>query len=301
MKNRRDKSIIFKFSIFAVLLVVMSSHINKMENYASTQKVSVEETTKKKPVGHKIDGAEYHEELWEKKRVIAADNGGGSGEGGGAKGKNTKEIGNNGTYNDAGGVFGKSAGKLIGSGDTENKSGKGSEVKAETKVKETQKYYDSPGYIEETKTKETVRYTIEYVETVAPTAQIEDVFQKENSITPTAKYIEPEERIFETEDVGSKGGDDPEKDPDMAGSDADEENAGNAYETGKYQKETEGEFAGKKIFEFERNGDIGINPDGTSIKNVNKLLVGAVSLLLLLGGLTFVIGSKDIVNKKNYF
>ena len=37
-------------------------------------KMSTEETTKKKPHGHRVAGSEYQEELWDKFSVIAADN-----------------------------------------------------------------------------------------------------------------------------------------------------------------------------------------------------------------------------------
>ena len=105
----------------------------------------------------------------------------------------------------------------------------------------------------------------------------------------------------EEDGKGTKGGDDAEKEQDMTGDDGLNESEGNADERGKYQKETVGEYAGKKIFELERNGDLGLNPEHLSVTNMKGLVSAVMTLLFLLGALTFVIGTKDKINRNNYF
>lgn len=100
-------------------------HAEEDSYYAATVIKSFE-TTKKRTVGHKVEGAEYYDELWDKFSVIAVDNGGGSGEGGGAGDSNSSNAGNGGAYEDAGGIFGQAAGVGQGSGSTKNQSGVGS-------------------------------------------------------------------------------------------------------------------------------------------------------------------------------
>ena len=114
------------FIFVMLILSIFLPYVNNDLYLAATVVAVPTETKKKKTVGHKVEGAEYNDELWGKFRVIAVDNGGGSGEGGGAGDSNTSNAGNSGSYNDAGGTFGDAAGVGLGSGNTKNKSGEGS-------------------------------------------------------------------------------------------------------------------------------------------------------------------------------
>ena len=446
--------------------------------YVAATVATTTETTKKKTVGHKIEGAEYYDELWNKFSVIAIDNGGGSGGGGGAGDNNASNAGNSRTYNDAGGTFGQAAGQGLGTGNTANQAGTGSgtsggttgSVKADTlralkaqieesraeslkrvletakdiesvsasiaeresiqssiqkrlqqesiKAKiaqpEAQKQHETPVYIEQT-TRKNMPLEIRK-ETSSPTSAANTPKQTEDRSVPTSRYverveyrdvkieptpvyeeqfdllehievqtivvseiepgdfvaetnaknlitnnvsqttinrptsaaaetvretqieqtlevfdsplIEEESTIVEEESTvdesieqttqneskadenkttfdeedgrGSKGGEDAEKEEDMTGDDGENESLGNANDRGKYHKETEGENAGKKIFELDRNGDLGLNPEHLSVTNMKGMMTAVISLLFLLGALTFVIGTKDRKNN-NYF
>ena len=108
-----------------LLLSLLIPYANKDSYYAATIVVAPTSTKKNKTVGHKIEGAEYYDEMWDKFRVIAVDNGGGSGEGGGTGDSNASNAGNSGSYNDAGGTFGQAAGVGLGAGNNQNTSGEG--------------------------------------------------------------------------------------------------------------------------------------------------------------------------------
>lgn len=128
--NKKLKTFISFFILVIVLLSIVLPNISENEYYAAAVRIidisaTTKETTKKKPHGHKVEGAEYHEELWNKFSVIAADNGGGSGEGGGAGDSDAKNAGNAGEYDEAGGTFGDAAGIGQGSGNMQNVSGEG--------------------------------------------------------------------------------------------------------------------------------------------------------------------------------
>ena len=113
--------------------------------------------------------------------------------------------------------------------------------------------------------------------------------------------VDENKTTFDEEDGrGSKGGEDAEKEEDKTGDDGENESLGNANDRGKYQKETEGEHAGKKIFELDRNGDLGLNPEHLSVTNMKGMVFAVIMLMFLLGALTFVIGTKDRKNN-NYF
>ncbi len=495
----KKKKIKIFMSFFVVAMILLSSFMtlfNEDAYYAAT--VYKTETTKKKTVGHKMEGAEYYEELWDKFSVIAADNGGGSGEGGGAGDNNASNAGNSGAYNDAGGIFGQAAGVGQGTGNTKNQSGTGSgstggstgsvtadayrklksdieESRAESlaKVLETaknaesvaasiaareseqasiqkrlrqesirasieaeelqrQRIFETPVYVEpqvrnntyvadiETRaptmarrdsygaydnkippsrsrttprTKEVeqpksniivreetiapnandVTYydlnsispsvneiavnqydnnvmvplpteVVEYqenneaniptgasqvvendinaptsaleqinteiVETVATLETFDSPIMKEETSIIVEEEIMTETYISQTETQqysdeengkGSKGGQDEEADEDMIGNDGQNESQGNADERGKYQLETEGEYAGKKIFELKQNGNIGFEPEHLSVAGLKNFMMSGITLLLMVGALLFIVGSEDNKRKNNYF
>ncbi len=124
MLNFKVKKLLSVFSVSILLLSFVLPYVNN-ESYLAATAVA-ESTSKKKTVGHKMEGAEYYDELWDKFSVIAIDNGGGSGEGGGAGDNNASNAGNNGNYNDAGGTFGQAAGVGTGTGNQQNQGGVGS-------------------------------------------------------------------------------------------------------------------------------------------------------------------------------
>lgn len=466
MKIKQLKNFTLYFLSIVLLLSFVLPQINNTTYLAATVAKSTTETTKRKTVGHKIEGAEYYEELWDKFSVIAIDNGGGSGEGGGAGDKDASNAGNSGAYSDAGGTFGQAAGQGLGTGNTANQSGTGSgttgkttgsvkadalrslkarieesraesiqkvietaknaesvlasiaeresiqnsiqkslqqeSIKAKIVQAETQKQYETPVYIEE---------TIRFVETSAardethsPTSAARETASNEDRVMPTSRLIEQieessirptprqieiydsyeekvetrvlsefepgdfvtmtnarnritnnieqtivnsptsekveetmlestmeifdhpiveeESTIVETEtsgikeetkeaenkDVaeteegkGSKGGQDAEKEEDMTGDDGKNESQGHADNKGQYQLETKGEHAGKKIFELDRNGNLGLDPEHLSVTNMRGLVTAVLTLLFLLGALTFVLSTKDNSKKNNYF
>ena len=100
---------------------------------------------------------------------------------------------------------------------------------------------------------------------------------------------------------GSKGGKDAEKLEDLEGDEGKTESEGHANERGKYQLETEGEYAGKKIFELEQNGNLGINTEHLSVTNMKGIMSSVLTLLFLLGALLFVLSTRDKSNRNNYF
>lgn len=91
-KNKTKK--IYKNNLLLVLIVFALITINLFPfvSYSSNVVIPIipTETTRKKPIGHKIAGAEFHEYYWEKHRVITAEGEGGSGSGGGSN-KSAKE------------------------------------------------------------------------------------------------------------------------------------------------------------------------------------------------------------------
>lgn len=450
MNLHNFKKFISCFIVEVLILAFLLPNFDNLGYIAATVVNSTTATTRRKPVGHKIEGAEYYEELWDKFSVIAIDNGGGSGEGGGAGDNNTSNAGNSGNSQDAGGTFGEAAGQGLGTGNVANQSGTGSgnrggstgSVKADAlralKAKieesraeslkrvletannvesvaasiaeresiqssiqkrmqqesirarivqaETQRQYETPVFIEETT--RTIRNLETRAEISAPTSVSNyRITISERDLTPTPVYVEEfnplveaaetvaisdvepgdfvqvtnakssvttninqtvvnsptsaenevsneavtettletfdspiveeettkeieseenetnkDEKIADEEDgKGSKGGQDAEQDEDLTGDDGENESMGMAEEQGQYQKETEGEFAGKRIFELDRNGDLGLNPEHLSVTNMKGLMTAVITLLFLLGALTFVIGTKDKIKKNNYF
>lgn len=486
--NKNLKMLISYFILIVIFLSLVLQQTDDDLYYAAptlkaaTTKKTTTETTKKKTVGHKVEGAEYYDELWDKFSVIAVDNGGGSGEGGGAGDSDAQNAGNSGAYNDAGGVFGQAAGVGQGTGSKQNQSGTGSgttggstgsvtadalrklradidESRAESlaKVLETaanaqalaasiaarekeqesiqkrlkqesikasieaaelqrQMFFETPVYVEaatlrntyvadvETRIPTSVRRVDNFgafdnkvppsrTPTMPRTKAVEpsksNVIIKEetlspklnditiydaNSIVPSenssvqddntnyisiptavnteAKYEnndiniptsaaqdytevtetiatletfdtpiideptslvveeeitteaytvkqETEEFSDKEEGKGSKGGKDAEADEDMTGDEGENESMGNADEKGKYQLETKGEFAGKKVFELKQNGNIGFEPEHLSIAGLKNFMTSVLTLLMMIGALLFVFSTKD--KNKGYF
>ena len=153
------------------------------------------------------------------------------------------------------------------------------ETMAETMPETTLKVFDAPIIEEETSAAES------------------EVASQES-----AEETEEKKEISDEEDgKGSKGGEDAEKEEDMTGDDGENESLGNADNHGKYHLETEGDYAGKKLFELERNGNIGLDPEHLSVTNMKGMMTAVMTLLFLLGALTFVLGTRDKIKKNNYF
>ena len=455
--NKKLKTFISFFILIIILLSIVLPKVNEDEYYAATLKAnaasSTKETTKKKSHGHKVEGAEYHEELWDKFSVIAADNGGGSGEGGGAGDSDAKNAGNAGEYDEAGGTFGGAAGIGLGTGDTKNLSGEGAgnrggstgsvtadalrqlrinieesraesiakvlesavnaesvaasiaerereqesiqrkmqqeSVRARLAARRTDNFGAYDNKVPPSRNYTTARETIEVSEPRAnvivseetfspvnnnitlydgnntipsevntevydnyisiPMTETVATFYENNSIdvpttirdtenqyekmstqatletfdTPlvyeeTSTIIE-EETVTEanttevttkeeteslsdeTEGKGSKGGKDAEADEDLTGKDGENESQGSAEEKGKYQLETKGEFAGKKIFELKQNGNFGFEPEHLSVAGLKNFMTSVLTLLMLIGALLFIVSTKDKNGKGSYF
>ena len=88
-KYKHTKNVVFSIILVLILLFL---NIFPLMTYSSSQVIPIipTQTTKKKPIGHKIAGAEFHEYYWEKHRVITAEGEGDSGSGGGSN-KSAKE------------------------------------------------------------------------------------------------------------------------------------------------------------------------------------------------------------------
>lgn len=436
MVFKKAKTLILVSLIISIALSVLLSKTTDDSYYAATV-LGTTETTKRKTVGHKIEGAEFHEELWDKINVIAADNGGGSSEGGGAGDSNSSNAGNKGAYSDAGGTFGEAAGVGLGTGNKANQSGTGSgvsggstgsvvadalrkmkadieESRAESiaKVLETakdaesvaasiaeresiqasiqkklqqesiknkiaqaefQKQYETPVYVETTTRKITYESSKEITEPnvvnnvkyydldnkmpvkndnstvydnndIVPSEMNVYDYDQANLLQPTTRKVDDysdstvekptgEEKQVESqvtnetietfdspiieeetttdnknqelsdveEGKGSKGGKDAEADEDMTGNDGENESMGNANDRGKYQQETEGEYAGKKVFELKQNGNLGLDPEHLSVTGLRGLVSAVITLLFLLGALLFVLSTRDRFKRDNYF
>ena len=75
----------------------------------------------------------------------------------------------------------------------------------------------------------------------------------------------------------------------------------NPNDKGELKEESEGEFAGKKIFEIDVNGDIGLDPEHLSITNMKGMMAAVITLIFLLGALIFLNDTKDSIKKNSYF
>ena len=88
---------------------------------------------------------------------------------------------------------------------------------------------------------------------------------------------------------------------DTDGNDLISEIVGFAKDDGQFYKENEGDHAGAKIFEFDRNGSIGIDDDHISVSNMKGFMTFFLFAAFSLGGLSFFMATRDIRSKNNYF
>ena len=423
-------------SVFIVSIIILSFLVPDLlvgEIVAATVGSSTE-TTKKKPVGHKVPGGTLHEKLWEKYNVIAADEGGGNGQGGGASNKShennssivdvlkklkeeidesraeslakiiesaliasseaqsveydedglltvLKSVQSESVKNlfgsvyqtsqiqDRAGVVGPKVVEVI---ETKSINPTADETEDETLKKETVKISDiEPGdFVEETtvkqrltstyvsiekptSAKQTLTSTYEnianptsekqtvtssYVNIFRPTTEktsydeistvysetyevfdfpiveeetqplTEELSSEVSDYNETEPVVEAEEKkeessavVEDDEGSGSKGGKDPEAYEDKRGDEAENESKGQALEKGQLRSESEGEYAGFKVFELETNGKIGFNPDSLAVTNIRGVMIASSILLLSLGALTFIFSTFDLNKKNSYF
>lgn len=127
MSQKKLRKLLKTIIVSLVLVSILMPSFNCVISYAAKviNKGDLTETTRRQTVGHKIEGAEYYDEIWDKFRVIAVDNGGGEGEGGGAGDGANATAGNGGYGNSMGGYGGSAAGFGQGVGSTYNQSGTG--------------------------------------------------------------------------------------------------------------------------------------------------------------------------------
>ena len=102
----------------------------------------------------------------------------------------------------------------------------------------------------------------------------------EQSLEETTKKKETETI---DEEQGEDGGKEPDEDEDLFGDDLENESRGSANDKG------------------ELKGDIGLDPEHLSITNMKGMMAAVITLIFLLGALTFVNDTKDSIKKNNYF
>lgn len=156
------------------------------------------------------------------------------------------------------------------------------------------KSIDSPTAEYKYKETETITSTVEETLEVYESPNIESI--------ESAPLRDAEADNIETyEGMGSKGGKDAEADEDMSEEAGKEESAGNAKERGKSQAENYGKNGGKKIFELDRTGNLGINPDRTPVTDGKVATIFAGSLIFILGVASYLLSMRDKKDKRNYF
>ena len=96
-------------------------------------------------------------------------------------------------------------------------------------------------------------------------SEVSDYNETEPVVEAEEKKEESSAVVEDDEGSGSKGGKDPEAYEDKRGDEAENESKGQALEKGQLRSESEGEYAGFKVFELETNGKIGFNPDSLCI------------------------------------
>lgn len=332
------------------------------------------ETTKERS-GFKLEGAVFHDELWEKYRVIAPEGGGANGEGGGASGINADSAGNSGSGNSSGGIMGSAAGMGTTGSKTADQIRAVQEaireskeierqreletardrIKASESIKERESIQESikkriaqesvKSKIIAATPRETIVVRTELVEPEitqeeivptsraniiivdsepeiieSPTSNVYEMTMQsieenspmesyfESSLQKEAEYIA--QSIEESESVrmsmaldkkGAKGGVNPESETDKSGDDDNEESMGIARDEGMYQLEITGDHAGKRVFLFDTNGNIGFDKDRLTVSSIRWLMKTLIIALFVIGALVFIISSKDKKPKKGYF
>lgn len=88
---------------------------------------------------------------------------------------------------------------------------------------------------------------------------------------------------------------------DSDGKDLISETMGFAKDDGQFYKENEGNNAGTKIFELDRNGSIGFDEDHISVANIKGFMSFFLFAAFGLGGLSFFMATRDVRSKNNYF
>lgn len=88
---------------------------------------------------------------------------------------------------------------------------------------------------------------------------------------------------------------------DTTGKDLISETMGFAKDDGQFYKENEGNNAGTKIFELDRNGSIGFDEDHISVANIKGFMSFFLFTAFGLGGLSFFMATRDVKSKNNYF
>ena len=88
---------------------------------------------------------------------------------------------------------------------------------------------------------------------------------------------------------------------DKGGNDSVGNTFGTAKDNGEFYKENEGDHAGVKIFELDRNGNFGFDEDHIGVSNIKGFMSFFLFAAFGLGGLTFFMATRDIKSKNNYF
>lgn len=85
------------------------------------------------------------------------------------------------------------------------------------------------------------------------------------------------------------------------GDDLISETIGFAKDDGKFYKEKEGDHAGAKIFEFDRDGSLGLNDEHIAASNMKGFMSFFIFAAFGLGSLSFFMAIRDVKSKNNYF
>lgn len=147
-------------------------------------------------------------------------------------------------------------------------------------IRETIKTFDKP--IVETKAKETKREPADAI--------------KESSIQELVKEIQREQMIEE-----GSGGENPEEDVDKRGEHTKEARKGEGNDEGFLKMETKNDQKGKKIFEIDNIGNLGLTDEYISISNTKTMALLASFALFIIGSIIHLFRQIDFRNKRNYF
>ena len=88
---------------------------------------------------------------------------------------------------------------------------------------------------------------------------------------------------------------------DTDGKDIISETMGFAKDNGEFYKENEGDYAGVRIFELDRNGGFGFDEDHIGVSNIKGFMSFFLFAAFGLGGLSFFMATRDVRSKNNYF
>lgn len=159
----------------------------------------------------------------------------------------------------------------------------------EASVTQEYEYYDAP------------QVETSAVETTAPSKtpydDIESSIRESESIKES---MEQETTIVESEDPSS-GGEEPEKKEDKKGESDSEKKEGEAEDKGELHMAKYDEFKGKRVFEIETVGNIGLTSEYLSILSTKTLMLLVSVVCIVLGIVVFLISQRDKRSKRNYF